>query len=118
MTPEETVRAFLSAWNRLDWDAIFALMAPHIRYHNMPWAPVEGIDAVRENLLAFGIEDADWTLHAIAANGPVVLTERTDRVLVRGQWLQVRVMGTFEVADGRVTAWRDYFDPAEIVPPA
>jgi len=117
MSGTEVVRAFVGAWNRLDWEAIYALMAPDIVYHNIPWAPVEGVAVVRANIEAFGIEAADWTIHAIAENGPLVLTERTDRVLVKGQWLQVRVMGVFEIADGRIRHWRDYFAPADIVPP-
>ncbi|HVU72049.1 MAG TPA: limonene-1,2-epoxide hydrolase family protein [Mycobacteriales bacterium] len=50
----------------------------------------------------------------IAANGGVVLTERVDRFL-RADGSEIaaaEVMGTFEVRDGKVTAWRDYFDLA------
>ncbi|TDD80750.1 limonene-1,2-epoxide hydrolase, partial [Actinomadura darangshiensis] len=49
-------------------------------------------------------------VHNIAANGPVVLTERTD-VLERGSWrAEFWVCGTFKVEDDRITLWRDYFD--------
>lgn len=40
----------------------------------------------------------------------VVLTERTDRFLVRGKWIELPVMGAFRVRDGRIAEWRDYFD--------
>jgi limonene-1,2-epoxide hydrolase len=29
---------------------------------------------------------------------------------MKGQWLDLPVMGVFEVKDGKIAAWRDYFD--------
>jgi limonene-1,2-epoxide hydrolase len=51
---------------------------------------------------------------AIAEAGNKVLTERIDHLIdASGKNIEdVRVMGVFEVADGRITAWRDYFDTA------
>ena len=53
----------------------------------------------------------DWVTHQIAesADGSV-LTERTDRFLIGETWLELPVSGTFEVRDGLIVAWRDYFD--------
>jgi limonene-1,2-epoxide hydrolase len=53
---------------------------------------------------------------AVAECGSTVLTERIDHIIDAGGTLMhsVRVMGAFEVADGRITAWRDYFDTAGI----
>ena len=51
---------------------------------------------------------------AIAADGNRVLTERLDR-FVRADGNEVaalRVMGIFEIEDGHIVAWRDYFDVA------
>jgi hypothetical protein len=40
----------------------------------------------------------------------ILLTERTDSA--RGRWfsLEFWVCGTFEVRDGKIALWRDYFD--------
>jgi limonene-1,2-epoxide hydrolase len=46
----------------------------------------------------------------IAANGPVVMTERVDVFKLPHKSFELRVMGTFEVSDGKINAWRDYFD--------
>ena len=47
----------------------------------------------------------------LAADGPVVLTERLDRFTwPTGDVAELPVMGTFEVHDGKITQWRDYFD--------
>jgi limonene-1,2-epoxide hydrolase len=48
--------------------------------------------------------------HRLAATGPVVLTERTDVLVVGRVRVAFWVCGTFEVQDGRITLWRDYFD--------
>ena len=44
------------------------------------------------------------------AAGSLVLTERTDRFGKEGNWIELPVAGVFEVIDGRITLWRDYFD--------
>ena len=52
----------------------------------------------------------DVKIHRIATEGTSVLTERTD-VLIFGSFrMQFWVCGIFEVRDGRITLWRDYFD--------
>lgn len=40
--------------------------------------------------------------------------ERLDRFLIDGKWSQFPVMGIFELQDGRITHWRDYFDSAQV----
>ena len=53
-------------------------------------------------------------MHRIAEDKDgVVLTERTDRFLVGETWIEIPVMGTFELRDGKLSAWRDYFDLAQ-----
>jgi limonene-1,2-epoxide hydrolase len=48
--------------------------------------------------------------HNIAQDGDTVLTERTDAITLGPLRLQFWVCGTFQVRDGQVTVWRDYFD--------
>jgi limonene-1,2-epoxide hydrolase len=55
------------------------------------------------------------TVHAIATNGALVLTERTDHFKMGDRWIAIRVMGTFDVQEGLITQWRDYFDLAEFM---
>lgn len=49
---------------------------------------------------------------ALAETGDKVLTERIDYILdaAGDAVMTVPVMGIFEVEDGRIAAWRDYFD--------
>jgi limonene-1,2-epoxide hydrolase len=117
MTPQQTVEAFIDHWNACDIDAMIALCADDIVYHNIPMEPVHGTTAMRAMVEGFFVNLAgcDWQTHAIAANGNTVLTERTDGFTFKnGRHAAIRVMGTFEVGpDGRISAWRDYFDSQE-----
>lgn len=110
MNAEDTVLAFADAWNALDHERIYALMADSIVYHNMPMSPVSGLEAVREHLAGWPVDSCHWEMLHIATRGSVVLTERIDRFVRGKDHIVVPVMGAFEVSDGRITHWRDYFD--------
>jgi limonene-1,2-epoxide hydrolase len=56
------------------------------------------------------VESIEFRIINIAANGPVVMTERVDVFKLPGKSFELPVMGTFEVRDGKISAWRDYFD--------
>lgn len=107
------IEDFIAAWNRLDMAAIEDMLAPDVFYHNIPMEPAHGREGFRAFMAQMPASAAEWTLHAIAANGDKVLTERTDRLLIGDKWISIRVMGTFEIADGKIAQWRDYFDMAE-----
>jgi limonene-1,2-epoxide hydrolase len=111
-TEIEVVEQFLAALERLDIDAALELLDPAIVYQNVPLPAARGVRAVEQQLrwLARYGRAFEVRWHNVAANGPIVLTERTD-VLTFGQvsgafW----VCGTFEVRDGRIVLWRDRFD--------
>jgi limonene-1,2-epoxide hydrolase len=44
--------------------------------------------------------------------GSVVFTERVDRFETEAGHVDMPVVGVFEMADGKIAAWRDYFDVA------
>ncbi len=50
-----------------------------------------------------------------AATGPFVLIERLDRHLFGDKWVELPVTGVFEVHDGLITYWRDYYDSPTIM---
>ncbi|WP_340314518.1 limonene-1,2-epoxide hydrolase family protein [Rhizorhabdus argentea] len=111
----QTVLAFIDLWAIPDLDRIIDALAPDCRYHNMPWEPLIGHTAIRDGLAAFiGTSDAiDWRVfHAAESADGTVMTERLDRFRVGGKWIEIPVMGIFELADGKITHWRDYFDAA------
>ena len=107
------VRAFVDAFNANDIERILAFFQPDAVYHNIPLDPVQGIEAIRAVIRGFlGMAtEVDWVVHNIAeAEGGAILTERTDRFLIKGKWVELPVMGTFILREGKLGEWRDYFD--------
>ena len=116
-SPIELVRRFCAAWSDdVGAAELAAFFTDDAVYHNIPLAPVTGRKAIANNIASFirpgapGIESLQLRVINIAANGPVVMTERVDVFKLPGKSFELQVMGTFEVRDGRISAWRDYFD--------
>lgn len=114
MTPIETVKTFIGHWNSGDLEAMYTMCAEDVTWHNIPMDPIVGVAAMRAAVAGFmgPVERCEWEVHAIAATGSTVLTERTDAFLLKdGRRAALPVMGTFEIdSAGRIAAWRDYFD--------
>ena len=116
-SPIEVVRRFCAAWgDNAGVAELAAFFTDDAVYHNIPLAPVIGRKAIANNIASFirpgapGIEGIAFGVIHIAANGPVVMTERVDRFKLPNKSFELPVMGTFEVSDGKIKAWRDYFD--------
>jgi len=114
--PTEVVRAFLTALEALDLPAAMALCHPDVVYQNVPLKPARGraqVETTLRQMLRFASAFRVDYIN-VAADGPVVLTERTDVIttgpVAAGFW----VCGTFEVHDGLITVWRDRFDFADL----
>jgi limonene-1,2-epoxide hydrolase len=110
---KQVVMSLIEAFNANDLDAISDHFTDSSVYHNIPMEAVTGTAAIREVLNGFlGMSTAvDWVLvHIAEGEDGTVLTERVDRFEINGKWLELPVMGTFEVSAGKIEAWRDYFD--------
>jgi limonene-1,2-epoxide hydrolase len=116
MNPEQIVRRFCEAATRRDAAELAGYFSEDAVYHNIPIDPVRGPAAIRAMLESFmgPATHAEFEIKGIAAYGNLVLTERVDRFVVNGKPVALPVMGAFEVrADGKISAWRDYFDLAQ-----
>lgn len=115
-TPDELVRDMCRSWSDPDPDRIAAFFAEDAVYHNIPMEPVVGRAAIRDFLAGFltTFDGVDFDIHHQIASGNVVMNERTDTLRTAGQAIPLPVTGVFEVADGAIVAWRDYFDMAAI----
>ena len=118
MTPEQVVKNFCAAITRRDVKEICSFFTEDAVYHNIPLEPVVGhaaIEGVLQQFIAPATE-AEFQMLALAVSGNKVLTERVDRFTMMGKQIAIPVMGTFEVnAQGKITAWRDYFDMAQFM---
>ena len=106
---------FIKLWHKMDLNAILAAMTEDCFYHNMPWSPLVGRAAIEEGLASFirGAKSIEWrVLHAAETKDGIVLTERLDRFLMNDRWIEIPVMGMFELRGSHIARWRDYFDAA------
>jgi len=118
-TPTEIVKTFLSMWETPGGfeKAFGEYFTPQTTWENVGMSTTTGPDeamAVMKGFEATGMKTM-WVenLH-VAQVGDTVLTERIDHARDGDgkTVMSTRVMGTFEVKDGKIGAWRDYFDTA------
>jgi limonene-1,2-epoxide hydrolase len=111
-TPSDVVRSFCNAWSHLNVVELAEYFTDDAVYHNIPMDPVTGRDAIKSFIAGFAgsAEQIDFRVRHLVADGPIVLTERVDVFLMPNGKIELPVMGAFEVRDGKIAAWRDYFD--------
>lgn len=106
-----TVQAFLFALAEEEFDTAESLAGPDLIWQNVGLPSMRGRARIMKVLrrskgrVGFAVK-----FHNIAQDGDTVLTERTDAITLGPLRLQFWVCGTFQVRDGQVTVWRDYFD--------
>lgn len=114
---EQVVRDMCTAFAKHDAEALRPFFTEDVVYHNIPMEPAVGIDdtiAFINGFFSMCESLVIETLH-LAVEGDVVLTERVDTITVGERVGALPVMGTFEIRDGKICAWRDYFDMAQIM---
>lgn len=116
MTPDTLVTEFCKEWADADIAKIVDYFTDDIVYHNIPMEPVVGREAVRAFIEQFvgAFGNIDFQTKRQVSGGVVVMNERIDVFSINGAEVALPVMGVFEVRDGKISAWRDYFDMAPI----
>ena len=115
-TNSRTVEAFLFALRDQDFDTADGLLADDLVYENVGLPTIRGRARAMKMFRSMeGRAGFDVKFHRMAEDGVVVLNERTDALILGPLRLQFWVCGVFEVHDGRITLWRDYFDTLDIL---
>ena len=112
MTPLETVNAFMKAAAARDYPTALALVTDDVEYQNMMLPAVQGKQGLQEtcDALLSLCTASEWHVHREVAAGSLVMNERTDRFEMKGVWTDLPVAGVFELRDGLIAVWHDYFD--------
>ena len=106
-----TVEILLNSLQAQDADGAGAVLDDNLIYQNVGFPTIRGRARAMKLFRAMeGRAGFEVKIHRIAVNGSSVLTERTDVLQFGRVRLQFWVCGVFEVHDGRITLWRDYFD--------
>lgn len=114
----QVVSAMLAAWGSRDVEQVLQHFSDNAVYHNIPLGdPHSGKQNIRAALQGFfqAYSGFDFqTLNQCENTAGVVMNERSDRFLKGDQWLTLPVMGVFELQNGLITHWRDYFDVLQL----
>jgi limonene-1,2-epoxide hydrolase len=112
-----TVRQMIDAWNQRNWQQVFALFAEDGVLQSMMLPPTVGREAIQQRIgaLARGIDSIELRVQHIGVIDGVVFVERVDDFVYRGKHGAVPVVGVVEVENGRVQAWREYYDRAQLL---
>ena len=112
MDAEQVVNQFIEAIGRKDQAAAMALVADDCYYDNVPVGDMTGKDKMAEFLGPMFASKGPvvFEIHRQTTTGNIVMNERTDRFVMKGKEIAIPVAGVFEVNDGKITFWRDYFD--------
>lgn len=112
-----TVRQMIDAWNQRNWQQVYDLFAQDGVLQSMMLPPTVGREAIQQRIgaLAKGIEGIELRVRHIGVVDGVVFVERVDDFVYRGKHGAVPVVGVVEVEQGRVKAWREYYDRAQLV---
>ena len=125
-TPIEIVTAFLAEWGKSTESMLAsygAYFTPETIWENVGISTSTGIDEAIALLgqfdTTYGVKTIEVDMINISYAGNVVMTERIDRLIAADglEVMAIRLMGVFEVENGKVVHWRDYFDNAAIVTP-
>jgi len=114
---DKLIRDFVTAWSALDINRIMEFFTEDAVYINIPMEPSnQGKPAIRAFIEGFisTCSSIEFMVHHQVSAGDLVMNERTDRLAIGGTVIELPVMGVFEIRDGRINAWRDYFDMAPL----
>jgi limonene-1,2-epoxide hydrolase len=119
---EQLVLDFIHAFygQHIDIDAATALMADDFVWQlHVPLSPVVvGRDAARaelekHNSLSTGMVEGS-EIRTIVSDGDIVVVERVDVNTMNDVAVSFNVIAIFEVRDGAITHWREYWDTSHV----
>lgn len=111
---ERIVSEFIIAWSRMNPDELIEYFSEDGIYHNMPTEPVQGREKLRAFIANFlrGWNSTNWDVLNLISRDDVVIAERLDRTVVGQTPVDLPCCGVFQLQDGKIKVWRDYFDLA------
>lgn len=113
-TNEQIIREFVDSWSELNADKLVGYFSDDGTYHNMPTQPVKGHKNLQKFIAGFisNWSKTEWEIINLIAKDNIVMVERIDRTIVNGKEVNLPCFGIFEMKDGKIVEWRDYFDLA------
>ena len=116
MSNRDIVNEFFDKWSRGDIEAALALCTDDVIWDNVPMKTIAGKSAVHGFLAKFakGMSDIHYELRGVMEDGDRLMLEGVENYTKNGRKVSVPYMASFDFRDGRISAWRDYFDLATV----
>ena len=108
----QIIKDFIAAWSNLDSNELVDYFSEDGIYYNMPAQPVQGHEKLKLFIEGFIAKwtKTNWETLNIIGEGNVVIVERLDRTEVGDIKVDLPCCGVFEMEEGKIKIWRDYFD--------
>jgi len=111
---EQIVTQLIKGFENHDLESIMSCFTDDAIYHNMPLKPVSGKAEIRATIQQFMPKSKEdkvifKIVHSLS-NGNIVINERVDIFETGAKHAELPVVGVFEIRDGKIAKWRDYFD--------
>lgn len=117
---EKLVTDFCLSLQSADMGKVVAYLSEDVVYHNIPWQPVTGHAGVRQTLGPFiegpGRASVKMDIKHTTSSGNTVMNERLETWTKGSTRLELPVLGVFELKNGKISQWRDYFDAKSVAP--
>jgi limonene-1,2-epoxide hydrolase len=114
------VTEFCMSLEKGDMTKLVSYLSEDVVYHNIPWEPVTGHAGVRQVLGPFlegpGRATVKMNIKNTTVEGNTVMNERLEEWVKGSTKLDLPVLGVFEIKNGKITHWRDYFDAKTTAP--
>jgi limonene-1,2-epoxide hydrolase len=102
-----------------NFDVASELLADDVVYENVGYSTMRGGQRIVQTFRAMSARlpmvNWDVEIHRTVSQGTRLMNERTDSLIVGPFRADFWVCGVFEVSDGKVLLWRDYFDLLDLV---
>ena len=117
---EELVNAMCNSLTEGSMDKVIAFLTEGVFYHNLPFEPIIGRAGVTKFLNPFvdspdgGLQSIEY-LHTLS-DGDTVMNARNEIWRYKDVTVNLPVAGVFEIKNGLISRWCDYWDTATLEP--
>jgi limonene-1,2-epoxide hydrolase len=109
---EQIVTRFVASFERHDVDELLDYFSEDAVWRPGPMKPAIGKPALRDAISAWfgGVTLLGAAIRMQVSDGKTVMHERTDRFMLGNREMATPIASVFEIENGLITAWREYFD--------
>lgn len=113
----QAVIKMLEAWHALDLDGAVNMFTEDGVFHSMMREPHKGRDVLRGFMgkLFGGMSELSLEIRSEGVSGNTVILERFDSWVFNGKPGSIPVVGVYDVEDGKIKEWREYYDYAALM---